>query len=253
MRKYFVVSDIHSFYEELIAALKQNDFDIDNPNHIFISCGDLFDRGNFPYETLSFIMSIPQERRILIRGNHEDLLEELLNGEREIGIHDVQNKTIATIRDIALLIGDKSADYDWYGAIKTVASNKLIREYLNSIVDFAEVEDKIFVHGWVPVDEKNKIIQNWEKADKKAWDEARWLNGMAFAHQGSIVQDKTIICGHYHCSWGWSHIRQSRKEFPSKSKSDWKSSFEPYCEKGICAIDSCVAYSGFINCICFEI
>lgn len=252
MKKYFVVSDVHGFYEELMTALKQREFDINNSNHIFVSCGDLFDRGEFPYKTLQFVMSIPKERRILIRGNHEDLLEELLNGEREVGAHDIQNRTIETIEDIACVTDKTYIPYDWERAIKIASSNKLLREYLNSTVDYAEIGDIVFVHGWVPVDEQYNILSDWRNASKEEWEEARWLNGMNFAHHGHIIPDKTIVCGHFHCSWGWSHIKQERKEFPARNRVNWEKSFEPYCDIGIAAIDSCVAYSGFINCVCFE-
>lgn len=40
-RKYFVVSDVHSYYKELMKALNENGFDKDNPSHVFVSCGDL--------------------------------------------------------------------------------------------------------------------------------------------------------------------------------------------------------------------
>lgn len=249
---YFVVSDIHGFYYELISSLSNKGFDITNPDHIFISCGDMFDRGEHPYETLQFVMSIPQERRILIRGNHEDLLEEILNEEREIGVHDIQNGTVDTIENIAHATDTTYIPYDWEKAVKIASSNQLLREYLNSTVDYAEVDETIFVHGWIPVDEKYNILPNWRNATKSQWKNARWLNGMNVAHHGHIIPDKTIVCGHYHCSWGWSHIKQSRKEFPARNRINWEKSFESYCDNGIIAIDSCVAYSGFINCICFE-
>lgn len=45
MRKYFISSDIHSFYDEWINSLNDSGFDINNPSHIVIIVGDLFDRG----------------------------------------------------------------------------------------------------------------------------------------------------------------------------------------------------------------
>lgn len=252
MNTYFIVSDVHGFCDELISSLDNAGFDIKNKEHIFVSCGDMFDRGSQAIETLDFILSIPKERRIFVRGNHEDLLEELLNGEREIGAHDIQNRTVETIENIACAVDKTYIPYDWDRAIKIVSSDELVREYLNSTVDYAEIGDFICTHGWLPVDRNNNILSEWKNADKTEWESARWLNGMAFAHQKHIIPNKTIICGHYHSSWGWSHIRQERKEFPPKTKNGWEKSFEPYYEKGIVAIDSCVAYSGFINCICFE-
>jgi hypothetical protein len=81
---------------------------------------------------------------------------------------------------------------------------------------------------------------------------ARWVNGIEAAHQGVILPKKTIVCGHFHCSYGWSRIRQERKEFPSKSRDDWAKSFEIYEDRGIVALDACTAFSGFVNCYVIE-
>lgn len=42
--KYFVISDIHIFYTEMMTSLISNVFDIQNPDHKVIICGDAFDR-----------------------------------------------------------------------------------------------------------------------------------------------------------------------------------------------------------------
>ena len=74
--KYFVISDVHSYYYEMIDALNKAGFDPLNENHTLISLGDITDRGVWPNEVINYLMSL--DRKILIRGNHEDLLEELL-------------------------------------------------------------------------------------------------------------------------------------------------------------------------------
>ena len=45
MKKYFVCSDLHSFFTEFKEALAKNGFDAENQDHILVVCGDLFDRG----------------------------------------------------------------------------------------------------------------------------------------------------------------------------------------------------------------
>ena len=44
--KYFVSSDIHGFFDEWQNALTDKGFDLNNPEHKIILCGDLFDRGS---------------------------------------------------------------------------------------------------------------------------------------------------------------------------------------------------------------
>ena len=45
MRSFFVVSDVHSFYSILLKTLDSHGFQVNNPNHILVVCGDIFDRG----------------------------------------------------------------------------------------------------------------------------------------------------------------------------------------------------------------
>ena len=40
--KYFVVSDIHSFFDEFKKAIGEAGFDPTNENHKLIICGDLY-------------------------------------------------------------------------------------------------------------------------------------------------------------------------------------------------------------------
>ena len=74
-KKFFVIADVHSFYDEMKQALDTAGFDINNPEHVLISCGDVLDRGPKSIDVLEFLMSVPKERRVFVRGNHEDLLE----------------------------------------------------------------------------------------------------------------------------------------------------------------------------------
>ena len=75
----------------------------------------------------------------------------------------------------------------------------------------------------------------------------QWRNGMLAAATGDIVKDKTIVSGHWHCSWGHA-------TFDEDSPPEWGSDavFTPYYSKGIIAIDACTAYSGFVNCLVLE-
>lgn len=79
-KTYFICSDVHSHYTPLMNSLIKRGFDIDNPNHIFVSLGDIFDRGEESKEIYNFIRyTLPKDRRILIRGNHEDMLFSIKN------------------------------------------------------------------------------------------------------------------------------------------------------------------------------
>ena len=124
------------------------------------------------------------------------------------------------------------------------AVHDLIKPFYKKMVNYFETENYVFVHGWVPVKKGD-----WRKGD---WREARWLNGMELNHLGCNPTNKTVVCGHWYCSYGWSHIAQKYKEFPQKTHKDFELSFQPYYEEGIIAIDACTVYSGKVNVVVLE-
>ena len=105
--KYFVVADVHGFYTKMNKALKAAGFDKSNPEHIFVSLGDAMDRGEQPEQVLQFMLSLPEDRRILIRGNHEDLMEDAIN-RRYFYDYDLTNGTQRT----AFLLTGKRVEFD---------------------------------------------------------------------------------------------------------------------------------------------
>lgn len=192
MKKYFVVSDIHSFYDELLEALIKKGFDVNNQDHILVCCGDIFDRGKKPLEVYKFLKGLPKERRILIRGNHEILLKELVErGYAEW--HDESNGTYKTLFYLAGLDKDKiteeyykqafaSEKYDpvhedqlrreYEEKLNSVFKTDLIKEILDWIasdewVNYWETDKYIFCHAWIPL---NQQI-DWELSRKTGYME----------------------------------------------------------------------------------
>lgn len=74
-KKLFVVSDIHGYLPPLQAALASAGFDKNDPSHIFVCCGDLFDKDNLNKALLDYISGL--QRKILILGDREDALSEI--------------------------------------------------------------------------------------------------------------------------------------------------------------------------------
>ena len=263
MKKIFVVTDVHGFYTELINALVIKGFDIGNEDHILLSCGDEFDRGPQAREMLSFLTEMDRlERLILVRGNHTDLLINCLSGirtyKRVLGAHHYSNGTVDTIAQIVndeiisqkLRITAKLTDKE----VQVIEEKtRPLLDLLNKAYNFCEIEDFVFVHGWIPVDTDGNIKSKWRHSKAQDWEQARWYNGMAYNHSNGGILGKTVVCGHWHCSYGWSYIKQEREEFPQKNHMGWEKSFEPYTEDGLIALDACTAYSGIINVLVIEI
>ena len=57
---------------------------------------------------------------------------------------------------------------------------------------------------------------------------------------------KTIVCGHWHCSYGHASIQGKGDE------SGPFADYSPYYNEGIIAIDACTVISRKVNCIVLE-
>ena len=66
------------------------------------------------------------------------------------------------------------------------------------------------------------------------------------AFRYAYEDDKTIICGHWHTSFGHSTIDHAGSQFGPDAN------FRPFYGTGIIALDACTAVSGFVNCIVVE-
>ena len=76
----FAVSDIHGCATALEKSLDEAGFDRKNPDHLLVVLGDLFDRGGENRRVLEYLTGI--RNKIIIRGNHEDILMESLTSGR---------------------------------------------------------------------------------------------------------------------------------------------------------------------------
>lgn len=240
--KYFVISDIHSFYDEMMAALTSAGFDKDNPEHILISCGDLLDRGDKTIEVLKYINQLPRERKILVKGNHEELLENCLSRE-EFYQHDLQNGTLKTVMSLSGHNERWCFENEYHGCFKEVKNNKLLKDYYSCLQDYAEIGKYVFVHGWIPPIGLSPR-RNWRLGD---WHRARWVNGMKAWACKQRLRGRTIVCGHFHTSWGHYNLRGQGSEWDKK-----RAIFSPFEDKGIIAIDAATAYTHKVNCLVID-
>ena len=249
--KYFVVADVHGFYPELQEALDRAGFDSHNPEHIFVSLGDLFDRCDYPIECLKFVLHLPKERCVLIRGNHEDLMEAAI-ARGDFRYHDWHNGTVMTALSLCADPALPTSE-----VLESVSENELYRSYIERTIPYYETKHYIFVHGWIPCrvsyDKHGKEIytkqKNWRKGD---WEKARWFNGMELWHQGIKFAHKTILCGHWHTSYGHSKFHNDGVEFIDRyadpETPNNTANYSPFVDLGIVALDACTAVSHSINC-----
>lgn len=250
MAKYFVTSDIHSAYTPLKRALDDKGFDPNNEDHWLVVCGDVFDRGDESLEVFRFLMSL--ERKILVKGNHDILLEECcMRAFPEW--HDISNGTKTTIDNIGGASSGRSFD-----ECCQITWNKLAR-YRELLVNYFETQNYIFVHSWIPIKKKSRphpadkwitlfdkeYMEDWRSANDVEWEEAMWGNPFTRWEQNLNKTGKTIVFGHWHCSAGHKMLGHCVDEF---NDTIW----EPCYANGIIGIDRCVAHTGELNVIVLE-
>lgn len=247
-KKFFVVSDVHGYYSILKESLDKAGFDENNENHWLIVCGDAFDRGREPLQMLSFLMSLP--RKILIRGNHEDLLESMCFRGYAMS-HDKSNGTLQTVKDMV----PKCTDLG--NAMEAVLF--LTKDYRESLLNYFETKNYIFVHGWIPCEKisgdskpwwqmykTHEYNPDWRNCNDVEWESARWTCGIRRGLESIIEPNKTIVCGHWHCSAGYVLTGEAEHEF------DTGAIWEPFKSEGMIAIDRCTAHTGEINVLVIE-
>lgn len=220
-KKLFVVSDVHGHYTLLKDALDKAGFDNENENHILICCGDYFDRGNENFEVLKFFERV--KHKVLLKGNHEDLLIKLLQTGRVLP-HNYINGTMQTLTNF---FGKYSIDpvddsIDFSGKTRMVDR---VCDFIGETTNYFETENYVFVHGWLP---ENALTAH-ERAtlSDEAWEKSRWTKWTEKYDGSRPLAHKTLVCGHVPTFF-------ATKFNPKRDKNN----FEIFYGNGIIAIDA---------------
>lgn len=260
--KYYVVSDVHGYYTQLKKALKDAGFFDEREPCVLIVCGDLLDRGPEARPLIRFMLQLMEEGRLIyILGNHEELLVQCLQEIASGGVHEIasgmshhyNNGTWDSLLQISEM-SEMEAYNNPGKLVRRVMHSPLCQKLLATCVDYYETPHFIFTHGWIPCHKeggspyaKYRYDPHWREADERAWRRARWFNGMELACRHRVVEpNKTIVCGHWHTSYGHACIHHSCSEWGSGAI------FSPFSASGILAIDASTANSSTINCVVIE-
>lgn len=238
-KKLFIVSDIHGHYTQMMKALADAGFDANNAEHFFVSIGDLFDRGRENRMVYDFVRSL--ERKILIKGNHEDMLCSTL----ERGIITVTERWNGTDITVAQLLGEGFVSEDGcFNRMAYAAKIDEITDFIDSMEDYYETGDYVLTHGWLPIvfDERRPYVNpDWRSASAAEWEDARFLEWQQLYDAGATLEGKTIVCGHRPARMGTM--------FDSSRELDCS---EPFYGVGMIAIDAGTVRSGRVNVLVIE-
>ena len=232
MKRIVALSDIHGFYDEMITALNEVNF---NPEtDLFVSCGDAMDRGSKPRQVIEFLNRLPN--KVLVRGNHEQLMQDAIKRKCFL-CHDFHNGTANTAYDFctkenagimnnAQILGELKDDPEY-------------QKYMDLLVNYYETEHYIFVHSWIPGGE------DWRYASQNKWDKAMWGNPFDIAAVVGNKTGKVLVHGHWHNSAGWA-AKGIGSEFEDDACFD-------ICEHDGCiGLDACTAWTHKVNVLVLE-
>ena len=239
MKTYFVSSDIHSFCDEWVIALKDAGLDITNPNHIVVVVGDLFDRGSQSVGCYNFAKELNDLNKLIyIRGNHEDLLFDCVNELQQTGgcasPHHWSNGTVDTVKQLKE-----------FGLL-----NDVLHFIKDNAINYYELGDYIFAHAGLPLklvyeNDKPILVINKE-ASEEEFKNHRWDNPIENLKKGELPNNKIMVVGHWHCFALWHYL------YPDKygdfdSDDDLDENFNICKTNNLIMIDACTVYSCKVN------
>lgn len=189
--KYFVFSDVHGEYDDLMAALKEAGYEQSNPTHRLISIGDAFDRGPKSNRIYDFLK---RNKAVCVKGNHdfffEEFLEKGMDGEFVL-FNILHNGLGATISSFAGMNGPlntfRAGDLEDMRKL-IITSNRSMLSWLQNMPLYYETEHFIFAHAGI-----NPVLHNWKDTDKEymTWD-------IEDSHKPCRNTEKIVVIGHHH-------------------------------------------------------
>lgn len=274
--KYYVIADPHGFYDIMIKALTEKGFFTDPAPCKLIVCGDLMDRGEGTLEMQRFMTDLLAEGRLIyVRGNHEDLMEQMLwqieEGQEFRVLSDgtpvpVHNGTWQTaLRLAGMTEAETKRERDLL--VRRVRESDYYTTLMPASLDYFETEHYVFTHGYIPCHAIQGTTKygrykdfyfnaNWREASAEDWKNARWYNGMEFACRRNLyLRDKTVVCGHYTASYGHANIEGEGGESGSHAIYTTfygQRPYQPDAPLAVIGLDARTVVSGFMNCLVLE-
>lgn len=178
MNRLYAIGDIHGCYGALYALLEKIKPDPKQDRVIFL--GDYINRGNNSKKVIDRLIEFKQlyPRSIFLKGNHEVMFLNYLNGSRETLF--LQSGGLETLDSYGIIPPNTEA-----ARRKVPSSHKL---FLLDLLPYWEERDYIFVHAGM---EKGRH----PSMQKQDW--LYWADKEKFIQQSFPKNHKKIIFGHF--------------------------------------------------------
>lgn len=251
-KKYYFISDIHSYYDEMIAALKDFEYDENDPNSKLIVLGDIFDRGTQAIQTYQYLKRLTDEgKAIVLYGNHHKFLIDFLEGTDKSAFNYNYNGLNETLADfwhrtmpfesyLLFEYVDNDID-DAYAKFAKVCSRDIKKEFpdllpwLKSMPRYFETNETIATHGALDLECKDWHFPEKTRHNLRGWDALDFDDGNFILQKNTT--GKRVIVGHF----GTGHLRQKHNLGDKEDYSILHTKDNKYF------IDGCTAYTHKVN------
>jgi serine/threonine protein phosphatase 1 len=186
MERIFAIGDIHGCFDKLVALMDIIDVDLEKDTLVFI--GDYIDRGPQSKEVVDYLMDLSGQagKVVFLKGNHELMLEEYLNGTNQFGF--LANGGLATLDSYS-----NGGSPDENNPIPTTHL-----DFFRDLRMYYETDQYIFVHAGlkenVPLEEQNEWDMLWIR-EEFIYSDFDFGKRVIFGHtpfQKPIVLDNKI-------------------------------------------------------------
>lgn len=177
--RILAVSDIHAENEKFIKLLTQTEYD--PVRDLLVICGDMIDRGTENLDTLATSLKLHKQGAILLKGNHEQFLQQSL-------IEMLETDTWRTKPSEGLFNWVRyNGGATMYEEIKDLSTGKLseILKFTQGLLLYSTIGNYIFTHAGANV--VKTIEENTE--NELVWMEDTFLHCPAY-------WGKVVIFGH---------------------------------------------------------
>ena len=255
-KKIFFCSDIHGYYDVMINTLKFKGFDENNPNHLLVVLGDIFDRGDQAVQVYEYLKRLTDKKKaVVVSGNHHKFLIEFLEGSYN-PFNYMNNGLSETIGDFwhrtmpfeswCLLDKDCTPNSNDYAEWVDICRKDIMEEYpelldwLKSMPRYFESKNIIGCHASLDLNAEDWRKPHCIRYTLRDWDALEFDDGMFLARKNTT--GKTIVAGHFDTG----HLREMHNLGVYDDHSILKT------EDNKIFIDGCVALTQKLNVLILE-
>lgn len=260
-KKIFAVSDIHGDYDAFISSLEEAGYDENNPEHLLISLGDAFDRGDRSLEVYQYLKRLSDENKaIVLKGNHTMMLIDYLDGTSLDPFNYYRNGEKETLADF---LHQTDPFESWCMIYQNIENPtygdfaRWIKEARDEINDefpelldwlrtrpyYYETKNYIFTHGAIDTNAPDWHKPHCIRYHFVDWDALMWDDG-SFFDKDINNTDKTVVIGHFGT--------QTLRKMYDVGKEDETWSILTRKDGRVIALDATTCYSHKVNVLVIE-